>query len=81
MSILERTDLLKKFSEVTDRPDYEVDVARAALLLSTSEYPDLSIDQELFTFQRLAGSISSKLLDDDDPLYCGRAFLRPPAAP
>ena len=70
MSILERTDLLKKFSEVTDRPDYEIDVARAALLLSASEYPDLSIDQELFTFQRLAGSISSKLLDDDDPLYC-----------
>ena len=70
MSILDRADLLKKFSEVTDRPDYEIDVARAALLLSASEYPDISVDRELFTFQRIAGSISSKLLDDDDPLYC-----------
>ena len=70
MSILERADLLKNFSEVTDRPDHEIDVARAALLLSASEYPDISVDRELFTFQRIAGSISSKLLDDDDPLYC-----------
>ena len=68
--MLERAELLEKFSDVTDRPDYEIDVARAALLLSASEYPDISIDQELFTFQRIAGSISSKLLDDDDPLYC-----------
>ena len=25
---------------------------------------------ELFTFQRMAGDISGRLLDDDDPLYC-----------
>ena len=67
---MERTDLLSSFSEATDRPDHEIDVARAAMILSASEYPDLSVDRELFTFQRLAGSISSKLLDDDDPLYC-----------
>lgn len=61
--------LLKQFSEATDRPDYQVDVARAAMLLAASEYPDLDVDKELFAFQRFAGDISSALLDDDDPLY------------
>ena len=65
-----QSDLLNQFTEVTDRRDQDIEVARAALLLASSEYPDLSVERELFTFQRLAGDISSKLLDDDDPLYC-----------
>ena len=67
---MDRTSLLKQFSEATDRPDREIDVARAAMLLAASEYPDLNVEREMFTFQRLAGQISSKLLDDDDPLFC-----------
>ena len=50
------------------RPGYRS--CAGGLLLASSEYPDLSVERELFTFQRLAGDISSKLLDDDDPLYC-----------
>ena len=62
---------LSLFADATAaRPDAEIDVARAALSLAKSEYPDLNIERELFTFQRMAGDISSKLLDDDDPLYC-----------
>jgi regulator of sirC expression with transglutaminase-like and TPR domain len=67
---VERGSLLSQFAEVTDRPDYEIDVARAAMLLAAAEYPDLNVERELFAFQRLAGAISSKFLDDDDPLYC-----------
>ncbi len=67
---MDRISLLNQFSEVTDRRDSEIDVARAAMLLAASEYPDLSVERELFMFQRLAGDISSRLLDDDDPLYC-----------
>ena len=67
---MERDSLLSQFAEVTDRPDYEIDVARAAMLLAVAEYPRLNVERELFAFQRLAGAISSKLLDDDDPLYC-----------
>ncbi|MXY20043.1 MAG: tetratricopeptide repeat protein [Dehalococcoidia bacterium] len=67
---MERGSLLSQFAEVTDRPDYEIDVARAAMLLAAAEYPNLNVERELFTFQRLAGAISSKFLDDDDPLYC-----------
>ncbi len=67
---MERYSLLNQFAEVTDRPDYEVDVARAAMLLAATEYPRLNVERELFAFQRLAGAISSKFLEDDDPLYC-----------
>ena len=67
---MERGSLLIQFAEVTDRPDYEIDVARAAMLLAAAEYPNLNVERELFAFQRLAGAVSSKLLDDDDPLYC-----------
>ena len=69
MSELDRARLLKRFSEATDRPDHQIDVARAAMLIAATEYPRINVDGELFTFQRIAGSISSKFLDDDDPLY------------
>ena len=39
------------------------------MLIAATEYPRINVDGELFTFQRIAGSISSKFLDDDDPLY------------
>ncbi len=65
-----QVSVLSQFAEVTDRPDYQIDVARAAMLLAAAEYPQLNVERELFAFQRLAGAISSKFLDDDDPLYC-----------
>ena len=65
-----QVSVLSQFAEVTDRPDYQIDVARAAMLLAAAEYPQLNVERELFAFQRLAGAISSKFLDDNDPLYC-----------
>ncbi len=65
-----QVSVLSQFEEVTDRPDYQIDVARAAMLLAAAEYPQLNVERELFAFQRLAGAISSKFLDDNDPLYC-----------
>ena len=65
-----QVSVLSQFAEVTDRPDYQIDVARAAMLLAAAEYPQLNVERELFVFQRLAGAISSKFLDDNDPLYC-----------
>ena len=62
--------VLSQFAEATDRPDVQIDVARAAMLLAAAEYPQLNVERELFAFQRLAGAISSKFLDDNDPLYC-----------
>ena len=61
---------MRQFAEIMGRPDYKIDVARAAMLLAAAEYPKLNVERELFAFQRLAGAISSKFLDDNDPLYC-----------
>jgi regulator of sirC expression with transglutaminase-like and TPR domain len=66
---LDHGHILSQFEEVMDLPDPEVDLARAALLLAASEYPDLSIERDLFMLQRLAGDLASRLLDEDDPLY------------
>ena len=62
--------ILNQFEEVMDLPDPEVDLARAALLVAAAEYPDISIEGDLFMLQRLAGDLSSSLLEEDDPLYC-----------
>ena len=67
---MQRNNPLIRFAQVTDKPDHEIDVARAAMLLAAAEYPQLDVESELFAFQRLAAAISNKLLDDDDPLYC-----------
>ena len=65
-----RSGLLERFANLVDRPDADIDLARAALHGAMLEYPDLNVERELFALQRLAGDVSSKLLDDDDPLYC-----------
>ena len=68
---MEQLGPLSLFADATAaRPDAEIDVVRAALSLAKSEYADLNIEREIFTFRSMAGDISSRLLDDDDPLYC-----------
>ena len=67
---MDQAHILNQFEEVIDLPDAEVDLARAALLVAAAEYPDISIERDLFTLQRLAGDVSSRLLEEDDPLFC-----------
>ncbi len=67
---MDRIELLERFTELVDKPDAEIDLARAALHVAMPEYPDLNVERELFALQRLAGAVSGKLLDEDDPLYC-----------
>ena len=67
---MDRIIPLRRFTSLVYMSGHRVDVARAALYVAKSEYPSLSIEHELFTFQRLAGEVSSKLIEDDDPLYC-----------
>jgi regulator of sirC expression with transglutaminase-like and TPR domain len=67
---LDQGHILNQFEDLIDLPDPEVDLARAALLLAASEYPDISIEHDLFMLERLAGDVSSRLLEEDDPLFC-----------
>ena len=67
---MDQGHILNQFEEVMDLPDAEVDLARAALLLAAAEYHDINIERDLLTLQRLAGDVSSRLLEEDDPLFC-----------
>ena len=66
---MNKSYILKNFEDITQLPDHEIDLARAALLIAASEYPTLNVERELFMLQRLAGDVSSKLLEEDEPLF------------
>src|SRR4249920_3565506 len=50
-----------RFREVIDRPDQEIDLAEAALLIAKSAYPDLDIGRYLSQIDRLAQGLSERL--------------------
>ncbi len=67
---MNQSHILKQFEEIADLPDREIDLARSALLVAMVEYPHMNIERELFMLQRIAGDLSSALLEEDDPLFC-----------
>lgn len=50
-------------------PDDEIDLARAALLIATIEYPRLDIERELAVLDSLAAAASRRMGEGTDPLY------------
>jgi len=69
-SALNQSHILKQFEEIASLPDREIDLARTALLIAAADYPDMNVERELFTLERISGDVSSALLNEDDPLYC-----------
>ena len=66
---MDKNYILKNFEDIAQLPDREIDLARAAFLIASSEYPTLNVERELFMLQRLAGDVSSKLMEEDEPLF------------
>ena len=66
---MDKNYTLKNFEDIAQLPDREIDLARAAFLIASSEYPALNVERELFMLQRLAGDVSSKLMEEDEPLF------------
>ena len=62
--------VLKQFAGLGQAPDEEIDVARAAFLLASTEYPDLDIDGQVELLDSLAAGVSRRLGDRQDNLYC-----------
>ena len=58
-----------RFISETQSSDEEIDLARAALLIAATEYPDLDLDQELAVLDSLAAGASRRLGDERDPLF------------
>jgi len=48
------TELATELGRLLDRPEEQVDLARAGLLLARAEYPDLDVEAELARFDALA---------------------------
>ena len=68
MSIVESREVWNQFDRMVGAPEEEIDLARAALLLAATEYPELSIERELFRVDELAEGVAPRM-DDDSPLY------------
>ena len=63
------SDIRDQFVGVTKLPDDEIDLARVALLVAATQYPQLDIERELDALDALAAAVSDGLGEERDPLY------------
>jgi regulator of sirC expression with transglutaminase-like and TPR domain len=56
------------FADEVKRPDPEIDLARAALLVAKEEYPQISVEQYLGRLDQLAEEVKDRLADETAPL-------------
>jgi regulator of sirC expression with transglutaminase-like and TPR domain len=56
------------FAEEVRRPDPEIDLARAALLVAKEEYPQISVEQYLARLDQLAEEVRGRLGEETAPL-------------
>ena len=66
--VMDPGDVWNQFDGIVGAPDEEIDLARAALLIAATEYPELSVERELFRLDAIAEGIAPRM-DDDTPLY------------
>ena len=65
---MEAREVWNQFDGIVRAPDEEIDLARAALLIAATEYPELSVERELFRLDAIAEGVAPRM-DDDTPLY------------
>ena len=66
---VDRAEILERFANLVDRPDADIDLARAALHVAMLEHPDMDVDLEIASLRRLAGALSDRMPEGGDPLY------------
>ena len=66
---MDRAEILARFAELVDKPDADIDLARAALHIAMLEYPRMDVDDELSALRRLARGASERMPEGGDPLY------------
>jgi len=64
----------RRFADLMARPDEEVDLAQAALLIACEEYPDLDVEGYLRRVEGLARGVAARLDDDPAPRAAVRAL-------
>jgi regulator of sirC expression with transglutaminase-like and TPR domain len=63
------------FSDEVRRPDAEIELARAALLVAKEEYPQISVEQYLGRLDQLAEEVKDRLADETAPLIVLQELL------
>ncbi len=58
----------RRFKEAVDRPDHQVKLACAALLVACEEYPQLPVERYLARLDALAEEVKDRLSDESAPL-------------
>ena len=66
---MNRSDTWTEFGDILRSEDEDIDLARAALLIASTEYPGLAVERELYQIGALADGIAYRFEDEDDPLY------------
>lgn len=67
--IVDRAEILARFADLVDKPDADIDLARAALHVAMLEYPRMDVDAELSSLRRLARGAAERMPEGGDPLY------------
>lgn len=63
------------FAQEVSRPDADVDLARAALLVAKEEYPQLPVERYLARLEQLAEEVKDRLDEERAPLVVLRGVL------
>jgi regulator of sirC expression with transglutaminase-like and TPR domain len=64
------------FAEEVRRPDPEIDLARAALLVAKEEYPQISVEQYLTRLDQMAEEVKGRLGEETAPLMVLQELLQ-----
>ena len=62
--------VIDQLADLAESPLDEIDLAKGALLIAATEYPNLNINRELWRLDLLAESAAGRLAGEDDPLFC-----------
>jgi regulator of sirC expression with transglutaminase-like and TPR domain len=68
--VMDKSDIWKEFVRIAESPDDQIDLARAALLIAATEYPELDIERQLGLIDSLATAASRRFGEARDPLFC-----------
>ncbi len=60
---------IEAFGRMAALPEAQIDLARAALFIAATEYPDLDLDEQLALLDSLAAAASRRIGDATEPLH------------
>ena len=62
--------ILQRFIDLIQVDDDGIDLARTALLIAATEYPELDVERELGVLDSLAAGASGRLGEERNPVFC-----------